>query len=111
MVYLMKVVASWSCGKDGCFAVYKAIKEGFDVSSLLTFMSSEGKSNFHLLPQEILPAQSEAVGIKLIKLETTPNTYEEEFKKALLQMKSIIVEGLVTGDIYEVSMHEESWLE
>lgn len=107
----MKVVASWSGGKDGCFAVYKAIKEGFDVSSLLTFMSSEGKTNFHMLPPEMLSAQSEAIGIELVKWETTPNTYEEEFKKALLQMKSTGVEGLVTGDIYEVSMHEEGWLE
>jgi len=107
----MKVVASWSGGKDGCFAVFKAIRDGFDVSSLLTFMSEEGKSNFHLLPTEILTAQSEAIGIKLVKRKTTPNTYEEEFKKVLLQMKSIGVEGLVTGDIYEVSMHEEGWLE
>ena len=66
----MKFVASWSGGKDGCFAVYKAIKEGFDVSSLLTFMSNEGKSNFHMLPSKMLTAQSEAVGIKLIKWKT-----------------------------------------
>lgn len=103
----MKVVASWSGGKDGCLAVYKAIKEGVDVSSLLTFMSSEEKSNFHMLPPEMLTAQSAAVGIKLVKWKTTPNTYEEEFKKALLQIKATGVEGLVTGDIYEVSMHEE----
>jgi diphthine-ammonia ligase len=107
----MKVVASWSGGKDGCFAVYKAIKEGFDVSSLLTFMAEGGKSNFHMLPPEILTAQSEAVGINLIKRKTTPKTYEEEFKKALIQMKATGVEGLVTGDIYEVSTHEEGWLE
>jgi diphthamide synthase (EF-2-diphthine--ammonia ligase) len=103
----VKVVASWSGGKDGCFAVYKAVKEGFDVSNLLTLMSSEGKSNFHMLPPEMLTAQSEAVGINLVKWKTTPKSYEEEFKKALLQMKATGVEGLVTGDIYEVAQHEE----
>ncbi len=102
---MVKVVASWSGGKDGCFAVYEAIKDGFDVSSLLTFMSSEGKSNFHMLPSELLNAQSEAVGIQLVQWKTTPNTYEEGFKKALRQIKATGVEGLVTGDIYEVSMH------
>ncbi|MGO8805727.1 MAG: diphthine--ammonia ligase [Candidatus Bathyarchaeia archaeon] len=107
----MKVVASWSGGKDGCFAVYKAIKQGFDVSNLLTLMSSDGKSNFHMLPPEMLAAQSEAVGIKLVTWRTTANTYEEEFKKALLQMKATGAKGLITGDIYEVAQHEEGWLE
>jgi uncharacterized protein (TIGR00290 family) len=110
-VNLMKVVASWSGGKDGCFAVYKALKQGFVVSSLLTLMSAEGKSNFHRLPSELLIAQSEAVGIPLVRWRTTPDTYEDDFKKALRQMKATGVEGLVTGDIYEVSMHEEGWLE
>jgi uncharacterized protein (TIGR00290 family) len=108
---MMKVVASWSGGKDGCFAVHKALKQGFDVSSLLTLMSAEGKSNFHRLPPELLTAQSEAVGIQLVKWQTTPDSYEAEFKKALRQIKATGVEGLVTGDIYEVSMHEEGWLE
>ncbi len=107
----MKVVASWSGGKDGCFAVYKAIKQGFDVSNLLTLMSSDGKSNFHMLPPEMLAAQSEAVGIKLVTWRTTANTYEEEFKKALLQMKATGAKGLITGGIYEVAQHEEGWLE
>ena len=33
-----KVVVSWTGGKDGCFACYKAISEGnFDVAYLLNF--------------------------------------------------------------------------
>jgi hypothetical protein len=33
-----KVVFSWTGGKDGCFACYKAISEGnFDVAYLLNF--------------------------------------------------------------------------
>lgn len=33
----MRGAASWSGGKDSCFACYKAIQKGFDVSVLLTF--------------------------------------------------------------------------
>ncbi|MGB2728256.1 MAG: hypothetical protein WBD09_07240 [Halobacteriota archaeon] len=33
-----KVVVSWTGGKDGCFACYKAISEGFDVSYPLNFI-------------------------------------------------------------------------
>ena len=106
----MKVAASWSGGKESCFACYKAIHEGFDVSYLLTMMANEGRSNFHMLNSELLDAQSQAIGIPIVKWKTTPNTYEQEFKKALRQMKAEGVKGLVTGDIYEVPLHEEGWL-
>ncbi|MBT0159647.1 diphthine--ammonia ligase [Candidatus Bathyarchaeota archaeon A05DMB-2] len=106
----MKVVASWSGGKDSCFALFKAIQEGFEVSNLLTMMSSESTSNFHMIRADMLDAQANAMGISLIKRTTTPDTYEQDFKSSLLQLKMAGVQGLVTGDIYEVSMHEEGWL-
>lgn len=107
----MKVVAAWSGGKDSCFACYKAIKEGYEVTSLLTFMYNENISNFHGINVELLDAQSQAIGIPLVKRVTNPKTYEQQFKEALLQFKAKGVEGLVTGDIYEVAQHEERWLE
>lgn len=107
----MKVVAAWSGGKDSCFACYKAIQEGYEVISLLTFMQSEKQSNFHGLNVELLDAQSQAIGIPLVKRVTSPDTYEKQFKDALWQLKSQGAEGLVTGDIYEVALHEEHWLE
>jgi diphthine-ammonia ligase len=107
----MKIVASWSGGKESCFACYKAIQEGFDVSYLLTMMANEDRSNFHMLNSELLDAQSQAIGVPIVKWKTTPDTYEQEFKKALWQMKAEGVKGLVTGDIYEVPLHEEGWLD
>jgi diphthine-ammonia ligase len=106
----MKVGASWSGGKDSCFACFKAIQEGFEVSNLLTMMSSEGRSNFHMIRADMLDAQADAIGIPLIKRKTTPDTYEQDFKNALQQLKAAGVQGLVTGDIYEVPLHEEGWL-
>lgn len=107
----MKVVASWSGGKDGCFALYKALKESYEVVSLLTFMQSETTTNFHGLNVKLLDAQTQAIGIPMAKRVTKPETYEQQFKETLLQFKAQGVEGLVTGDIYEVAMHEERWLE
>ena len=106
----MKAATSWSGGKESCFACYKAAQEGFDVSCLLTMMADEGKSNFHMLNAKLLDAQSQAIGIPIVKWKTTPETYEQEFKKALRQMKAEGVKGLVTGDIHEVPLHEEGWL-
>lgn len=107
----MKVVASWSGGKDSCFACYKAVQEGFDVSYFLTMMSSESRSNFHMLNSELLDAQSQAIGIPIVKSQTTSGAYEKIFKDSLRKLKAEGVEGLVTGDIYEVPLHEEGWLD
>lgn len=107
----MKVVASWSGGKDSCFAHYKAVKEGLDVVSLLTFMQSEDISNFHKINTSLLDAQANAINLPLIKQVTLPNLYEAQFKEALLKFKAKGAEGFVTGDIYEVPMHEKGWLE
>ena len=106
----MKVAASWSGGKDSCFACFKAIQEGFKVVNLLTMMSRDGRSNFHMIKADLLDAQAKALGIPLIKRETTSITYEQEFKKSLQQLKIAGVQGLVTGDISEVPLHEEGWL-
>ncbi len=107
----MKVVASWSGGKDSCFACHKAAKEGLDVVSLLTFMQSEEASNFHKIKTALLDAQANALNLPLAKRVTLPNLYEQQFKEALLGFKDKGVEGFVTGDIYEVAMHEKGWLE
>jgi uncharacterized protein (TIGR00290 family) len=107
----MKIVAAWSGGKDSCFACYKAIQEGHEVSNLLIMMSDPSISNFHMIRSDMLDAQSQAIGIPIAKWTTTPDTYEQEFKKALLQMKARGVEGIVTGDVFDVALHEAGWLD
>jgi len=107
----MKLVPAWSGGKDSCFACYKAIQEGHDVSQLLIMMSDQSTSNFHLIRSDMLDVQSQAIGIPIVKWTTTPDAYEQDFKKALLQMKAKGVEGIVTGDVYDVALHEAGWLE
>jgi diphthine-ammonia ligase len=107
----MKIVASWSGGKDSCFACYKAIQEGYDVSNLLIMMSDPSVSNFHMIRSDMLDAQSEAIGIPMVKWTTAPDTYEQDFKKALLQIKAEGVEGVVTGDVFDVALHEAGWLD
>jgi len=74
-------------------------------------MQSEEVSNFHGIDAYLLDAQADALGLPLVKRVTTPKMYEQQFKEVLLEFKAKGVEGLVTGDIYEVAMHEERWLE
>ena len=107
----MKVIVLWSGGKDSCFACYQAIQEGHNVSRLLITMSDLNNSNFHLIRSDMLDAQSQAIGIPIVKWTTAPGTYEQDFKKALLQMKAEGADGIVTGDVYDVALHEAGWLE
>ena len=106
----MKVVASWSGGKDSCYAYYLATRQGYQVITLFTMMMNESKSNFHMIPSGILDAQAKAMEIPLIKKTTSAQTYERDFKAILQDCKAKGAEGLVTGDIYEVAGHEEGWL-
>ena len=72
-----KVVVSWTGGKDGCFACYKAISEGnFDVAYLLNFRDMR-RSRSHEINRELLSAQSQAVGIPILQIDFM--SYEGEF--------------------------------
>ncbi|MBN1384248.1 MAG: diphthine--ammonia ligase [Elusimicrobia bacterium] len=109
----MRVIASWSGGKDSCFAYYKALQEGHQVLCLLNFISRESQRGcFHGIEKKLMQVQSEAIGIPLIQKETSPDMkkYEEEFKSAVLELKKEKgIEGMVFGDIY-LDEHKE-WVE
>jgi diphthine-ammonia ligase len=107
----MKLIAAWSGGKDSCFALYKALKQGHCIQSLLTMMQDINNSNFHMISSELLDAQSEALGIPINKVSTTPETYELQFGKALREAKNNGAQGILTGDIYEIAQHEPGWIE
>jgi len=95
----MRVAASWSGGKESCLACYRAISEGFKVSHLLNFVSKDGRCMSHGLSSKLIFVQSQAIGIPIIQKEVTWETYEQEFKIAIHELKQMDVEGAVFGDI------------
>ena len=97
------VVVSWTGGKDGCFACYNSLLDGFNVSYLLNFRDLK-KHAPHNLNHELLAAQSKAVGIPIIQRDFI--SYEEEFKKVVraLNQNGAGIEGAVFGHI---DMHEK----
>ncbi len=97
----MSYVSSWSGGKDGCFACYKAIRQAHDVSHLVNFISQEHKRvRFHGTEAALIQLQAEAIGLPLVQTETTPDGYEREFKEAVRGLAPAGIEGIVFGDIY-----------
>ena len=92
------VVVSWTGGKDGCFACYKAISEGYNVFYLLNFRDVK-RSGSHEINPALLSAQSQAIGIPI--LQTDFISYEQEFKKIICNLKEsgVEIEGAVFGHI------------
>ena len=106
----MSYISSWSGGKDSCFACYKAIREGYNVSHLLNFISKEYKRvSFHGTEAKLIQLQAEAIGIPLLQKETTWDGYEQEFKDAVKSLIPDDVKGMVFGDIY-LQEHKD-WVE
>ncbi|MDI6903062.1 MAG: diphthine--ammonia ligase [Methanocellales archaeon] len=105
----MQVVASWSGGKESCFACYKVILDGFDVTHLLNFISEDVGRRSHGLGAELLSVQSQAIGIPIVQRRTTWNTYEREFKKVVSRLKRDNIQGIVFGDVH-LQEHKD-WIE
>ena len=108
----MKVIASWSGGKDSCFACYKALAEGYEVSYLVNFISREFRRvSFHGTRAHLISRQAQAIGIPLVQYPVPPDMslYEQTFKKGVSVLKRKGIEGMVFGDIY-LQEHKD-WIE
>lgn len=106
----MSYIASWSGGKESCFAVYQAIKQGYKISCLVNFIyGNSGRVNFHGTEPGLIQLQSRLTGIPLLQRETTWNGYEAEFKETVKSLIPNGIEGMVFGDIY-VQEHKD-WVE
>lgn len=106
----MRVVASWSGGKESCFACYKAISEGFEIPYLMNFISKDGRCMSHGLDSKLILTQSEAIRIPMVQRKVTWEAYEKEFKSVVCELKQNGVEGAVVGDISNIAGHE-SWID
>jgi len=84
-------VVSWTGGKDGCLAAYRAICEGRKIGYLLSFWNMT-RQGAHEVNPEVLFAQAEAMGVPLIR--TGFASYEEEFKRVV---RSLTRRGMRTA--------------
>ena len=93
-----KFAASYSGGKDGIFAVYRAIEAGLVPIELITTYN-EKRSWFHGMAESLLQRVSASVEIPLTLIRTSGNLYQENFEKALSVSKKKGAKVCVFGDI------------
>ena len=107
----MKLVASWSGGKDSAFAVYQALLSGHTVSSLVTMVSWEFERSFsHGFPLTALALQSEALEIPMQTVYSAPEDYEKQLVQGLTRERKVNgAEGVIFGSLYEVA--DRKWNE
>ena len=107
---MQQVFASWSGGKDSCFACYRAGAGGLKVRYLANMITEDGKRSWsHGQSAELLQVQSKALGIPLIQRWTTRENYETEFINMLRNLRQEGINGGVFGDI-DFNEHRQ-WIE
>lgn len=96
----LRFVASYSGGKDSVLAIHRAIQGGMKLQALLiTYNTDRGRSWFHGIPEEILQAVSESVGVPVRLIRTAGTSYAADFEAALREQRALGAEACVFGDI------------
>ncbi len=95
-----KAFCSWSGGKDSCLALNRAIKNGYEITHLLTMFDETGeRSRSHSVSGEMMRAQADAVGLELVMPSASWQNYESVFVEELKRFKAQNIEAAIFGDI------------
>lgn len=104
----MKIISSWSGGKDSCYALMKALESNHELKCLLNMMNENGEiSRSHAIKKSLLEQQADRIGVPLKTVSATWDEYEIKYVDALAELTSSYeVEGVVFGDI-DLESHRE----
>ncbi len=95
----VNVAALISGGKDSTLALYRVLKQGYEVKYLVTMLPQREDSwMFHFPNIHLTNLFAEAVGIPLVKAETS-GLKEAELKELKATLATLDVKGVVSGAI------------
>jgi uncharacterized protein (TIGR00290 family) len=101
-----KAWISWSTGKDSAWALHRtrALGEVEIVALLTTVNTAYSRVAMHAVRESLLAAQSEALGLPLVKVpipSPCPNSvYEQAMSEAIAQARREGVTHMVFGDLF-----------
>ncbi|MGY3794291.1 Dph6-related ATP pyrophosphatase [Aquimarina sp. 433] len=104
----MSFLCSWSGGKDSCYAMHMAIKDGYSPSVLLNVLNEYGdRSRSHGIPKEILKAQANAMSLPIHFFESSWGDYERLYIENLQSLaKKYGLQSAIFGDI-DIESHRQ----
>ena len=95
-----KAFCSWSGGKDSCLALKRAITGGFEITHLVTMFDESGnRSRSHAVSLDLMRAQAESIGIRLVTPSASWQNYEKVFVETLNELKKQGCNYGIFGDI------------
>ena len=98
----MRLFALYTGGKDSTLAIIKALKNGYNVDAVLTFISENPYSYmFHRFNVEWTTLQAVSMGFKhyMFKTKGVKERELEDLKTSFLYMRELGYEGVVAGAI------------
>jgi uncharacterized protein (TIGR00290 family) len=97
---IRQALCSWSGGKDSCLALHLATEQGFTVTALIAmFEEAADRSRSHALPESLIRAQAESLGVELLTPRADWAQYEAVFVESLTQAHRRGIEHAIFGDI------------
>ena len=95
-----KAFCSWSGGKDSCLALNRAIKNGYEITHLLTMFDETGERvRSHSVSREMMRSQADSLGLELVTPSASWENYENVFVEELKKFKAQNIETAIFGDI------------
>ncbi|MGL4606231.1 MAG: diphthine--ammonia ligase [Eubacteriaceae bacterium] len=103
----MKLIVSYSCGKDSTLALHRVKKDGHTLLGLLvTINPQEKRSWFHGVTPPLLQEISNALNLPLMTCVCHGDDYHLDFENTLKQGKAAGAQGVVFGDI-DIEAHRK----
>ncbi|HET7697024.1 MAG TPA: hypothetical protein VFK57_15020 [Vicinamibacterales bacterium] len=101
----MKVLLSWSSGKDSAWALHVLRRDGVRVAGLLTSLNeAAGRVSMHGVREDVLRAQAASAGLPLqvvrLPWPCTNDIYEERFAAAVAQAVGEGYTHVAFGDLF-----------
>ena len=94
-----QVFVSWSGGKDSCLAYCKAVESGLKVRYLVNIVNDDGIFECtHGLPANWIREQARAIGIPIIQLRTSGDSYKVDLQNLCRRLKQQGIDGGVFGN-------------
>jgi uncharacterized protein (TIGR00290 family) len=101
----MKILMSWSSGKDSAWTLHALRREGAHVGALLTSLNeTAGRVSMHGVREDILRAQADAAGLPLVTIPLpwpcTNEIYEARLRVAVDQAVADGFTHVAFGDLF-----------
>jgi uncharacterized protein (TIGR00290 family) len=101
-----RAAVSWSGGKDSYLALHRSQTQ-FDVIAAITMFNEPGtRSRSHGLRPEVVDAQARRLRLTPVRGHGSWETYEEGYRSALRQARSLGITHVIFGDIMYDSNRE-----